>query len=401
MADGPLVGQQEETTSRTVLRLLLVFLWLYLFLLAVTLMGSAFKLFGKDFAKALLDYAGNPIAGLFIGILATSIVQSSSTVTSTVVAMVIASTTKITGDAIPVMTVAEAARWAAPIVMGANIGTSVTSIIVAMGFVHRRKEFGRAVAGSTVHDFFNVIVTLILFPIEIIFHPLQKVATALAGAFSGIGEGAGELAFTSPVKAVVGPAAHAIVDFLREVLGFGDTLAGIVALAIAGALLFFALVRLTKTMKKLLMGRLAVVFNKTLKSGGLVGIAVGAVATGIIQSSSVMTSLLVPLVAAGLIDVAQAFPLTLGANIGTTVTAVLASLTGNVAGVVVAFEHVLFNVIGVVVIYPYPPLRRLPIRMALWMGGVAERKRKHAVMYVIVAFFVVPIAVILISRLLS
>ena len=380
-------GTQQESNLRTLLRILVVLVWLYLFLTAVSLMGSAFKLFGKGFAEMLFEYTSNPVAGLFIGILATSIVQSSSTVTSTVVAMV------ASGAMDPMV--------AAPIVMGANIGTSVTSIIVAMGFVHRRQEFGRAISGSTVHDFFNVIVTAVLFPIEVLFHPLLRVSEWLAGVFAGVGQAGAELTFTSPVKAAVSPASNAIKHLLTDTIGFGDKIAGVVALVIAGALLFVALVRLTKTMKKLLMGRLAVIFNKTLKRGGLTGILVGAIATGIVQSSSVTTSLMVPLVAAGLIDVAQAFPLTLGANIGTTVTAVLASLTGNVAGVVVAFEHVLFNVIGVVIIYPYAPLRRVPVRMAKWLGGIAEHNRKFAVIYVIVAFFVIPILVIMISRLLS
>jgi len=378
--------RHQETVSRIILRLLVVLVWLYLFLLAVTLMGKAFKLFGKGFAEALLEYTSNPVAGLFIGILATSLVQSSSTVTSTVVAMVASGALK------PVV--------AAPIVMGANIGTSVTSTIVAIGFVRRRQEFGRAISSGTVHDFFNIIVTLILFPVEITFHPLLKLSTWLAHAFAGSGQAGHELSFTGPVKAAVEPVAGAIVDSLKSALGSGDRFVGVVTLAVAAALLFFALVRLTRTMKKLLMGKLSVIFNRTLKSGGVIGIAVGAIATGIVQSSSVTTSLLVPLVAAGLIDVAQAFPLTLGANIGTTVTAVLASLTGNVAGVIVAFEHVLFNVLGVAIIYPYPPLRRIPIKMALWLGGVARRSRKFAIIYVILAFFVLPVLVIIVSRLL-
>ena len=360
--------------------------WLYLFLTAVTLMGSAFKLFGKGFADALFEYTSNPIAGLFIGILATSIVQSSSTVTSTVVAMVASGTLK------PVIAV--------PIIMGSNIGTSVTSIIVAMGFVHRRKEFGRAIAGSTVHDFFNVLVTMILFPVEYLFHPLQRIAEELAAVFSGVGQGGGELAFMSPVKALVGPAAHAIVDFLRDTIGLGNEITGIVSLVIAGALLFFALVRLTKTMKKLMIGKLSIVFNKTLKRGGVVGIIVGMLTTAVVQSSSVTTSLFVPLVAAGLIDVVQVFPLALGANIGTTVTALLASLAGDINGLVIAFVHVLFNIFGVIMVYP-TPLRKIPVAIAKKMGAVAERNRKFAIIYLIVAFFVVPIAVIMISRLLS
>ncbi len=384
-------GTQQESNLKTILRILVVLVWLYLFLTAVTLMGSAFKLFGKGFADALFEYTSNPVAGLFIGILATSIVQSSSTVTSTVVAMVATRT----AAGVPVLTV----RGAVPIIMGCNIGTSVTSIIVAMGFVHRRKEFGRAISGSTVHDFFNVLVTIILFPIEMMFHPLEFVATKLGGLFAVLGKEGGEIGFASPVKAIVSPASDGIKHFLTDTIGFGDTVAGILALIIAGALLFFALVRLTKTMKKLLMGRLAVVFNKTLKRGGVVGIIVGMVATAVVQSSSVTTSLLVPLVAAGLIDVIHVFPLTLGANIGTTVTALLASLTGRIDGLIIAVVHVLFNLVGVLLVYP-TPLRKIPVALAIRMGNVAERSRKVVIIYLVVAFFLIPIIVIMLSRLL-
>lgn len=376
---------QHDSTKTTIVRIALVLVWLYLFLLAVTLMGSAFDLFGSDYVRTLLcEYTSNPFVALFIGILATSIVQSSSAVTSTVVAMVGIGALEV--------------EFAVPIVMGCNIGTSVTSIIVAMGFVRRRTEFGRAIAGSTVHDFFNVLVTLILFPIEILFHPLRWAATGLAGVFSGAGGTGGEFVFKSPVKAIVDPSADALVKFLTDTLEISETPAAVIVITIAGVLLFSALYHLTKTMKSVVMGRLAVIFNKTLRRGGVVGILVGIAATAIVQSSSVTTSLLVPLVAAGLIDVAQAFPLTMGANIGTTVTALLAALTGGVNGLIIALVHVLFNLFGVIIVYP-TPLRKIPVAIARKMGRVAERSRKFAVIYVIVAFFVVPILVILLSRL--
>ena len=374
---------QQESTARTILRFLLVLVWLYVFLLAITLLGASFKLFGKGFADALFQYTSNPFAGLFIGILATSIVQSSSTVTSTTVTMVAAGTLNV--------------RSACFIVMGANIGTSVTNTIVAMGFFRRKKEFGRAVAGSTVHDFFNFLATAIFFPLELAFGLLDKIATYAAEGFMSFGQ----VTFTSPVKTAVSPPAHFIIDMLTKTFGLNGKLAALIVLVVAGTLLFLALKYLTKTMKKLLMGKLATIFDRTLRRGGLMGIVVGALATAIVQSSSVTTSLLVPLVASGLINVAQAFPLTLGANIGTTVTAVLASFTGNVSGVVVAFEHVLFNIIGVVTIYPIPPLRRIPVRLAEKLGRVAQQSRKVALMYVVGMFYVIPIAVILISRLLS
>jgi sodium-dependent phosphate cotransporter len=376
-------GTQQDSVARTILRFLLVLAWLYIFLLAITMMGESFKLFGKGFADTLFQYTSSPLAGLFIGILATSIVQSSSTVTSTTVTMVAAGTLDV--------------RCACFIVMGANIGTSVTNTIVAMGFFRRRTEFGRAVAGSTVHDFFNLFVTTIFFPLEWAFGLLDHVASYAAEGFMSFGQ----VTFTSPVKMVVGPPAHFIAHLFTKTLGLDKKIAAIFLLVLAAALLFLALKYLTRTMKKLLMGRLATVFDRTLRRGGLMGILVGAVATAIVQSSSVTTSLLVPLVASGLIDVTQAFPLTLGANIGTTVTAVLASFTGNVSGVVVAFEHVLFNVIGVVVVYPIPPLRRIPVALAEALGRVAERSRKVAFAYVVGTFYVIPIAVILLSRLLG
>jgi sodium-dependent phosphate cotransporter len=266
-----------------------------------------------------------------------------------------------------------------------------------MGFFRRKKEFGRAVAGSTVHDFFNMLATLVFFPLEWAFGPLEWIATKCAHGFMSFGQ----MTFTSPVKTVVGPPKHIIVDFLTKTVGLDKKVAAPIVLALAAVFLFLALKYLTRTMKKLLMGKLATIFDKTLKRGGVTGIIVGAITTGIVQSSSVTTSLLVPLVASGLIDVAQAFPLTLGANIGTTVTAVLASFTGNVSGVIVAFEHVLFNIIGVVAIYPIPPLRRIPIRLAERLGKTTEKSRKVAFIYIVGTFFVIPIAVILISGLLS
>jgi sodium-dependent phosphate cotransporter len=377
-------GAQQDSTAKTILRFLLVLVWLYVFLLAIMLMGASFKLFGSGYVKTLFEgMTQNPLSALFVGVLATSIVQSSSTVTSTTVTMVAAGTLNV--------------RSACFIVMGANIGTSVTNTIVAMGFFRRKQEFGRAIAGSTVHDFFNMLATAIFFPIEVAFQPLERIATYFAEGFMSFGQ----VTFTSPVKAVVGPPKTLITDFLTKTLNLDKTVAAPIVLVIAAVLLFLALKHLTKTTKKLLMGRLSVVFDKTLRRGGLTGILVGAIATGIVQSSSVTTSLLVPLVASGLIDVAQAFPLTLGANIGTTVTAVLASFTGNVSGVIVAFEHVLFNIIGVITVYPIPPLRRIPIRMAERLGKAAEKSRKVAFMYVTGAFFIIPICVILISRLLS
>lgn len=131
--------------ARAIAKLVGLFFFLYTFLVSIGLIGRAFKFFGKGVAETLLTTTADPLVGLFAGILATSIVQSSSTVTSVVVGLV-------GGGVLPIIS-------AIPIVMGANIGTSVTSFIVSLGHLTRRAEFQRAFAAATVHDFFNIIAT--------------------------------------------------------------------------------------------------------------------------------------------------------------------------------------------------------------------------------------------------
>src|SRR4030043_535002 len=149
--------------TKTVLKIISVAALLYLFLISIGLMSSAFKGFGKGFAENLIRTTSNPFVGLFIGILATSLVQSSSTTTSVVVGIVGAGGLTV-GNVIP-------------IVMGANIGTTVPNTLVSLGHIGRKDEFRRAISAATIHDFFNLICVSILFPIELATGYLEKTAT--------------------------------------------------------------------------------------------------------------------------------------------------------------------------------------------------------------------------------
>ena len=84
------------STVTVILKIFLLLLCLYTFIVGITAMGSAFKLFGKGFAESMLNTTSSPFVGLFIGILATAIVQSSSTTTTLVVGMV-AGSIRMTG----------------------------------------------------------------------------------------------------------------------------------------------------------------------------------------------------------------------------------------------------------------------------------------------------------------
>ncbi|XP_012943081.1 sodium-dependent phosphate transport protein 2B [Aplysia californica] len=137
-------------------KVILVLAALYMFICSLDFLSSAFKLLGGEAAGKVFqqnDILSNPVAGLMMGVLVTVLVQSSSTSTSIVVSMVGAGILKI--------------KTAIPIIMGANIGTSVTNTIVAIGQISDKGEFRRAFAGATVHDMFNWLSVIVLLPIEI------------------------------------------------------------------------------------------------------------------------------------------------------------------------------------------------------------------------------------------
>lgn len=361
--------------------LLLALLWIFLF--AIALMGAAFKAFGKDFSEALITSTTNPVIGLMIGLLATSLIQSSSGTTSIVVGMVAAGALTVSN--------------AVPIIMGANMGTTVTNTIVAMGSMGRRAEFRRAFAGATMHDFFNLLTILVLFPVEQATHFLERSATWLSLRLVG----SGSLEFKSPVTQAVKPAAKAFAHWLETGLDLHDVVAGMAMLLVSLVALFFALTMLTRLMRRIVVSRAQGAFGGNLANNGLLGMTLGMAVTVLVQSSSITTSLLVPLIGAGIIPMEGALAVTLGANIGTTVTALLASLAGNPAAVTVALVHLLFNVTGILIFYPFKPLRALPIRLARLLALRTSRNRWFALYYMLGLFFLLPLVFVLISRALG
>lgn len=353
-------------SSRSWAALAALFGLLLIFFVGLDLLGLGFKLFGKGFAEALMQKTANPFVGLLVGILATTLVQSSSTTTSMTVGIVAAGGLTIEG--------------AIPIIMGANIGTSVTSTIVSLGHVGRTEEFRRAFAGATVHDFFNWLSVLLLFPLELAFGVLSKSSLWLEKLVEDVG---GTKLF-DPLKAIVRP----IAEWVIEGVGRSAVLTVVVALAC----LFGALRYLVVVLKVLLSRRAEAVLHQTLFRSAPHALLAGIVITVMVQSSSITTSVIVPLIGAGVVSLERAFPFTIGANIGTTVTATLAALaTGSAAAIAVAMGHLLFNVFGAVLIYPFGFTRQVPLRLARMLGDVAARSRVAAGAYVVSLFYVVPL----------
>ena len=372
----------NKDTLKTILKFLAVIFAVYLFLVSIGLISAAFKGFGKGFAENLLQTTSNPFIALFIGILATSIIQSSSTTTSLVVGMVSSGIIPIAG--------------AIPIIMGANIGTTVTNTIVSIGHITHKEEFKRAIAGAAIHDFFNVMCVVILFPIEIATGFLEKSSVYLSQQFLSCGG----LTFTSPLKTITKPVIHFITDFFINGLDISQTLGYTSVLILAGILTFITLFMIVKLMKSMVMAKTESMFNQIIGKSALLAIFGGMIITTIIQSSSITTSLLIPMIGAGILTLEAAYPVTIGANIGTTTTAILASFaTANPAAIAIAFVHFLFNLIGATIFFPIKFLRNLPIKFARMLGDLAYRERGYAVFYMICFFFIVPILLITISKL--
>ena len=354
---------------------------LYGFLLSIALMEAGFRAFGTGFSQTLISATANPFAGLMIGLLATSIVQSSSCTTSIMVGMVASGSISV--------------AHAIPMVMGANIGTTVTNTIVSLGHITRKNEFQRAFAAATVHDFFNLLTAAILLPFELATGYLERTATFLSEHLAGLTPGT---ALGSPLKPLFRPI---VARVGRALSGRSPTVSGIIVLVAAGVLLFGCLYAMIRVTRGALAGRMEVALDKTIGRAPVVGFAVGCVLTALVQSSSVVTSLLVPLAAAGVLRLDQVFSITLGANIGTTVTAILAALATGPAGLTLALAHLLFNVTGTVIFFPVPAMRKVPMFLARQLAELAMKSKWYAFAYVVGVFFVAPAACVFLWRTLG
>ncbi|XP_049503718.1 sodium-dependent phosphate transport protein 2A [Panthera uncia] len=466
------LAQKLRRAGMTLLKVPLMLAFLYLFVCSLDVLSSAFQLAGGKVAGDIFkDNAilSNPVAGLVVGILVTVLVQSSSTSTSIIVSMVSSGLLEVSS--------------AIPIIMGSNIGTSVTNTIVALMQAGDRTDFRRAFAGATVHDCFNWLSVLVLLPLEaatgylhhvtglvvasfnirggrdapdllkIITEPFTKLIIQV-GARLARGGGRGivktPLSFSPPTscpqldKSVITSIAtgdeslrnHSLIriwcrpdpmeaptpmpraeantswtlgnatmekcNHIFVDTGLPDLAVGLILLAGSLVLLCTCLILLVKMLNSLLKGQVAKVIQKVINTDfpapftwatGYFAMVVGAGMTFVVQSSSVFTSAITPLIGLGVISIERAYPLTLGSNIGTTTTAILAALASPREKLSSAFQialcHFFFNISGILLWYPVP-CTRLPIRMAKALGKRTAKYRWFAVLYLLLCFLLLP-----------
>eukprot|EP00558_Chaetoceros_sp_UNC1202_P006189 CAMPEP_0197237678 /NCGR_PEP_ID=MMETSP1429-20130617/4443_1 /TAXON_ID=49237 /ORGANISM="Chaetoceros sp., Strain UNC1202" /LENGTH=597 /DNA_ID=CAMNT_0042696721 /DNA_START=36 /DNA_END=1832 /DNA_ORIENTATION=+ len=417
----------------------MVCFFLYFFLLGLNLLGTAAKVLGGCTAGALFGDDANPVAGIMVGILCTVLIQSSSSTTSVIVSLVGAESVSVKSGIF--------------MVMGANIGTSVTNTIVAMGHLGDGDELERAFGGATVHDMFNFLAVGILFPVELITHYLYYLSKAMLPKSR---DGQGEK-WEGPVKKLVSPLGNLIIKANKDVTkavakgancdeggdfypvacaggvvsyetcvpkgcADGAEVCGKVGLItcdkkggcpaffqdgaskkddqISGAVVFFlslvilviCLIGLVTILQKMLMGVSTRIIYKATNINGYVAMLIGCGITLLVQSSSITTSALTPFVGMGAIRIEQMFPLTLGANIGTTFTGLMASLVSDGTDALqVALCHLFFNISGILIWYPIPFMRAIPINLAKSLGKATRVWRGFPILYIFVIFIIIPI----------
>jgi len=334
-------------------------------------MVSSLQHLGKGVAETILLATSNPFTGLFIGLLITAMLQSSSTTTSLVVALVASGSIALEG--------------AIPIIMGANIGTTITSTIVSLGFINRRKEFRRAVAAGTYHDFFNILTAIVLFPLEYYYGFLSFLSSWVAQFFT-----------TASVLPVENDIRHfwtvfsPVIEFLQRVVP------PFVLAVLALALLFGSILIFRKLISDLLKAKSPENFSRFFFKSQLKSFGWGLLTTAAIRSSTITTSVVVPIVAKKIATLKEAAPFIMGANIGTTITAfIAATLNTNSSGAIsIAIAHFLFNLIGVLLFFPIPVLRKVPIELAGGLGRLTLKYRLVGLVYLLLTFFFIPFSLI-------
>lgn len=353
---------------------LLIGVALATFLFAVDLMGASLTRLGSGLSEAILLATSNPFNGLFIGLLVTALLQSSSTTTALVVAFV--ASRLITVEA------------ALPIIMGANIGTTITSTIVSLGFMNKKKEFRRAVASGTFHDLFNILTVLIVFPLQYYYNFLGRVSTYIADRI---------------FVPVINPVQHVEPgkSFFDPVITVFETWipSGLLLGAISLTLLFGSILAFRRLVSDLLDVKEPQRLGRFL-SGYWKSFFWGLVTTAAIRSSTITTSLIVPVVAKKIVDLKKAGPFIIGANIGTTITAFLVvSLNATTReAIIIASSHLVFNIVGVLFFLIMPGIRQMPYRLANRLGSLTLRFRLTGFVYLLSTFFVVPFILIYLNQ---
>jgi len=336
-------------------------------------MIESFKQIGNETARSILSITDNPLISLFTGLLITAIIQSSSTTTSMIVAIVAAGSMNFEN--------------AIPMIMGANIGTTLTSTLISLSFMTKKPDFQRAFSAGVLHDLFNITMVVILFPLEYFFKFLSGLAYILSDLLKARSSklfinGDYNLDLTSPLTDLV----------------YGFISNPYISLFMGCILLFISIKVISNQISKTLISQ----NESKLDDGNIQNFwkpfGLGTLLTAGIQSSSITTSIIVPVAASGTVSLKNLFPFIIGANVGTTITALIAAFFISTDAITIAIVHVLFNLFGFILYLAMPQLRKFTLQLSEKLGELTLTYRLFGLYYILIVFFLIPFLLIYISK---
>lgn len=355
---------------------LFIFLTLFLFFFAIDLMIASIQQLGRDALQSIAVALQNPFTGLFAGLLITAIVQSSSATTSVTVAMVASRSLTI--------------QSAIPIIIGANVGTTITSSVISLGFVNKKKELKRAVAAASYHYFFNLLTLLIIFPLEYYYGILSNASMVVASFVFPERASDSAVVLSYPEPTFVW-----LINLLSGSIGNVYILILFSFSVLVASILVFR-----KLISDLLNAGSPEAFSRFFFTNELKSFSWGLITTAAIRSSTITTSVVVPMVAKKISTLKQAVPFIMGANIGTTITAFIAAVfnanTSDAGSIAIA--HLLFNALGVFLFFPITVLKKVPVSMARWLGNLTYEYRFAGLVFILVSFFFLPFVLLYFSQ---
>ena len=379
---------------------LMLIIGIFLFICSLEGVKSGFKLIFAEWQTGILgmiDANTAPVTGLAIGILCTALVQSSSAV---VAATMVSMASMVSGG----LSVESAMRFGVPMVLGANIGTTITNTIVIFGIKRgmTMREFGDTIPGVIVDDVYEVLTIGIFFAVEMTTGFLSKITLRLGDFFSEVLNL--ESLFAAFDKTIIdiivnAPIVKPLTNFMVNLLG--PRIGGVLLFVIWFAVIVFSMGLITKGLENLIEleweDKVKAAFSNPFRS-----FFTGFSITWLVGSSSIGTSLVVPFLATKVVDLRKAYPYLCGCNMATTVdlSQIYGYIAGGIVGLMLGSAHVLLNIMALT-LWLVSPLRFVPVMIAEKIGERIQENQNAGVLlalWVIVIFFVVPLAIIFLSR---
>ena len=383
-------------SNRKIRLALMLLVGVFLFISSLEGVKSGFKLIFAEWQEGILDMIGStkaPITGLALGVLGTALVQSSSAV---VAATMVSMSTMVAGG----LPLDAAMRFSVPMVLGANIGTTITNTLVIFG-VRRGmtiEEFGETIPAVIVDDVYEALTISLFFIVEMMTGLLSSTVLWLGDVFTEVLKM--EQVFATFDKTIIDiiikePIVKPISSLMTGLLG--QRIGGLALFVIWFAVIIFSMGLITKGLENII----AMEWEDTVQaafSSPMRGFFTGFSITWLVGSSSIGSSLVIPFLATKVVDLKKAYPYLCGCNMATTVdlSQIYGYIAGGVVGMMLGSAHVLLNIMALL-LWLVSPLRFVPVVISEKLGRLLVSNKNASlslVVWVVFMFFMMPLIVI-------